>query len=525
MMKHLAAFVCGFMILVFSIPAFSQQVTYSQPLKKDDYRHTEFEIIGKLKVEPATDDPYDSHILVYKNTEGDQKIAVYSPDMKLIGNVQLRFITDGLLGVDFLAFPDHFLMVYQYQEGDFVYCKGLLMDGRGKVLKEPVLIDSSEVGRKRIKSRIYTLLHSDNRNRILIYKINQDKDYDNIFYTFSYDEDLNFLFNSRLTLPMQNKHAFLAGFSLTNDGHFVFVKEGRPTKNSNINEAFLVTKAPMADTFSVVSLPLQGHFLEELKLRVDNKNNRVFLGSFFTNSRRGNVAGLYAGHFNLEDQKFYDLKFLPFGENLRREASQRGSINNSFDNYFIRKLVVRGDGGFLITAEDYYSTSRNNDWNRWNPLYSPWGFSPYYYSPYYSPYSYSPFSPWYYSPYGFNNNRGVNYHYLDVAILSYDSTGKLIWSNFIRKNQQDDDNASFLSYKMINIGSALLFIYNSPFRRSFLLTAMSVTPDGKLSKLPTLRGLDNGYQWMPRYGRQIGARTVVVPCIYRNYICFAKIVF
>ena len=62
-------------------------------------------------------------------------------------------------------------------------------------------------------------------------------------------------------------------------------------------------------------------------------------------------------------------------------------------------------------------------------------------------------------------------------------------------------------------------------RRAYLVTVMNVTPDGKLSKLPTLRGLDQGYQWMPRYGRQISARQVVIPCIYRNYICFAKIDF
>jgi len=511
-------------LLLLALPAVSQQVTYSQPLKEDDYRHTEFEIIGKLKAGEPAQDKYSEHILVYKNNEGNHKIAVYAPNMELIGNVQLKFLTNGLLGVDFLSFPDHFMMLYQYQEGNFVYCKALVLNGNGRIIKNPVMIDSSEVGRKQVKSRIYSMVRSDDRSRIMVYKINQDNDYDNIFYTFSYDENLQFLRNSRLTLPMEDKHSFLAEFSLSNDGYFILAKESRPSKNSNVNKAALVIKAPLADTFTIHPFPLKGHYLERIKLKIDHKNHKVHAGALYTQGRKGDVEGLYAGTYSLSDNEFNQLQFHSFKESLRKSATQRGNLKNAFNNYFIRDFIIRGDGGFLITAEDYYTSSHYNDWNRWNGMYGPWGFSPYY-SPY-SSYYYSPFSPMMYSPYGYRNNRrNVSYHYQDVAILSFDSSQDLTWSNFIRKNQQDEQNASFLSYKMVNIGSALMFIYNSPFRRSFLLTAMSVTPNGKLSKLPTLRGLDQGYQWMPRFGKQIGARTVVIPCIYRNYICFAKIIF
>src|SRR5699024_10692978 len=106
-----------------ALPAFAQQISYSQPLKKDDYRHTEFEIIGKLKAGVPAKDQYKSHILIYKNNRGERKISVYSPNMEFIGNVQLQFLTHRLLGVDFLSFPDHFIMLYQYQEGAYVYCK------------------------------------------------------------------------------------------------------------------------------------------------------------------------------------------------------------------------------------------------------------------------------------------------------------------------------------------------------------------------------------------------------------------
>lgn len=501
----------GVMAITFGItPAWSQQVTYSMPQRDDDYRNTSVEIIGKV----------GSDILVYKNNRGNNVISVYDENMKLVKNVPLQFLPDRTLNVDFVAYPDHFQMIYQFQHKAYVYCFGVLMDQDANVIGQPMLIDSSRVGYGNVKAKIYSVIHSDNRQKVLIYKINQDNNDNNIFYTFLFDSQLNLINNSRLTLSMRENRSFLSDFLLSNDGHFIFIKEARAGANGNLSDATLIIKPPMTDSFIVHSLNLQGKYLDEMKLTLDNVNNKVFMASFYTQQRRGNITGLYAGEYNWDKGSFDDLKFIPFSDDLKMNAKNNSSLNNAFNDYFIRQLVVRGDGGFLLTAESYYTTSGSQPWNRWNYMYSPWGFSPYY-----SPYYYSPFSPFYYNPYNWNNNQGTQYHYNDVAVLSYNADGKLEWSNFIRKQQSDDNNDAFLSYKMVNIASALQFIYNEPFRRSYLITVMSVTPDGKLSKLPTLRGLDQGYTWMPRYGKQISARQVVIPCIYRNFICFAKIDF
>ncbi|TAN18423.1 MAG: hypothetical protein EPN37_05400 [Chitinophagaceae bacterium] len=490
--------------------AWSQQVTYSMPQRNDDYRNTSVEIIGKV----------ENNILVYKNNRGDNTISIYDENMRLVKNVPLQFLPDRVLNVDFAAYPDHFQMIYQFQHKAYVYCYGVLMDQDANVVGQPLLIDSSRVGFGNVRAKIYSVIHSDNGQRVLIYKINQDNDYNNVFYTFLFDPQLNLVNNSRLTLSMRENRSFLSNFLLSNDGHFAFVRVARAGANGNLSNAALVIKPPMTDSFMVHPLNLQGKYLDEMKLKLDNMNNKIFIASFYTLQRRGSIAGLYAGEYNWNGGAFDDLKFIPFSDNLKMDAKDNSSLNNAFNNFFIRQLVVRGDGGFLLTAESYYTTQGNQPWNRWNYMYSPWGFSPYYY-----PYYYSPFSPFYYNPFYWNNYQGTQYHYNDVAILSYGADGKLEWSNFIRKQQSDDNSDAFLSYRMVNIASALQFIYNEPFRRSYLITVMSVTPDGKLTKLPTLRGLDQGYQWMPRYGKQISSRQVVIPCIYRNSVCFAKIDF
>lgn len=120
---------------------------------------------------------------------------------------------------------------------------------------------------------------------------------------------------------------------------------------------------------------------------------------------------------------------------------------------------------------------------------------------------------------------GNRYHYDNIAVMSVDDEGNLLWSNIIDKSQFDDGSDLNLSYLMVNIGSELRFLYNELNRRDFMVTDKGIEPDGTTSTKPTLRNLDKGFTWMPRYGKQISGRTVLVPCIYRSYICFAKVDF
>ncbi|HEY6083361.1 MAG TPA: hypothetical protein VIU45_07880 [Chitinophagaceae bacterium] len=506
------AFLLAALFLFFSpLYLYAQRISYSQP-ERDDYRNTEFEIIGKIGV----------NILVFKNNKNNYAISSYDDDMDPQKRVPLDFLPDKVISVDFVPYSDHFQMIYQYQRKRFVYCYGVTMDANAVRMGQMVLIDSSEVGSQEVKSPVYTVVPAEDKSKIMVYKINQDKNYDNVFYTFLMDKDLNLINNSRLTLPMESKKNYLSNFLLTNEGYLVFDKLVRAGSSDFLNGALLVIKPPAADSFQVHPVNLQQLYLDEIKIKLDNESKKIYMTSFYYKQKRGNVEGIYFGDYDWGKGQFDSQRFIPFDDDLKMSARDQSTVNSAFNNYFIRQLIVKQSGGFVVTAEAFFTTSRYSPWNRWDYMNGPFGMSPYY-SPYYF---YSPFySPWYYSPYYWNSNRGVRYHYNNVAILSYDGKGKLEWSNFVRKEQYDDDNASFLSYQLVNIGSSLHFLYNEPYRSSYILADESITPDGRLTREPTLRNLDRGYQWMPRYGKQISARQVVIPCVFRSYICFAKIDF
>ena len=51
----------------------------------------------------------------------------------------------------------------------------------------------------------------------------------------------------------------------------------------------------------------------------------------------------------------------------------------------------------------------------------------------------------------------------------------------------------------------------------------SIDGDGQITRNPSIKNLDKGFDFMPRYARQIGARQIVVPFMHRNYLCFLRL--
>jgi hypothetical protein len=208
-----------------------------------------------------------------------------------------------------------------------------------------------------------------------------------------------------------------------------------------------------------------------------------------------------------------------FGEELRKEAKGDANTKMAFNDYFIRNVIVKRDGGFLINTESYYTTSRMGSWNRWNYLYG----MPYNSYDYYTTYA-PTYSTWWWRN-RYDNTQAVRHHADNVTILSFDKSGLLQWSNVIHKEQYDDEGDDRISFQLANTGGQLHYIFNMDEKRTLLLNDFLLSPDGKISHNPTLKNLDKGYEFLPKYGKQVSSYQIIIPCYFHNYICFAKIEF
>ena len=499
-----------YLLLLLPVCSFAQQIVYSDVLKENS-REMDFEIIGKL----------NGNILVFKNQASHYAVSVYQGEMDLKDKIPLDFIPNKSFNVDFVVYPDFFYLIYQYEKKGVVYCMAAKLDGNVKTMGEPILLDTTHVGTFG-DNKIYTVINSEDKQKIMVFKI-QKKDEHFNFVTLLYDKQLQLLHKTRQSLDYDDKKDIFSDFFVDNDGNFLFAKSIKSNRD-DIGTLNLVLKAAQEDTFSLKNLPLNKLYVDEIKLKIDNVNKRYILNSFYYNDRRGNINGIYAAIWDVKGDSAYAKVFTPLADSIRSEAKEKGGLKYAFNDYFIRDILLKKDGGYLLVAEDYSTqTTGYNNWNRWDYLYNSPYSNPYYYN-YYSPYS-GGFGRYGYYNNNYGNNNNIRYYYYNIMVLSINNKGVSEWSNIIHKEQSSDYTDNFLSYTTFNTGGEIHFIFNNADKRNQLLVDNVVTPDGALIRNPSLKSYEKGYEFMIRFAKQTGARQIIVPCSYRQQICFAKIEF
>ncbi len=495
-----------------SLFSHSQSIVYSAP-DRNDVRNLDFDIVGKL----------NNNYLIFKNNHNNYTVAVYDDEMKQLATEKLDFLPDRTFNTDILSYRNFFYVFYQYQKRSIVYCMAAKIDGDGKLVGEPMELDTTQISMF-MSNKIYSLLYSEDKQKIAFVKINTKEQVSNQVTCVLFDNDLRRIKKSVANIDMPDRSNFLTEFNIDNKGDLVFVRAAGSSKKDNISDITLITQKKDASDLTLHPLSSSRVYLDDIRLKVDNENNNFLLASFYSKSKRGNVDGLYASLFSKEADSVISTTYTAFDDDLRAEAKNEGNAKYAFNDFFLQNIVMRRDGGYVVAAESVYSSSRGNQYNRWDYLGNYYG--GYGSSLYYSPFSYGGYGygyyPWYRGGFGYNNTR---YFADNIALLSFDSSAKLSWSNVIHKAQYDDNTDDFIGYTTMNTGTEVHFLYNQTERKNVLLSDQTVTPAGKLNQTPTLKNLGRGYEFMPRLGKQVAAKQMIIPCTYRNYICFAKVDF
>jgi hypothetical protein len=490
-----------------SLQSFGQKIVYTEP-EKDDSRRMNFEIIGKVS----------GNFLIYKNTQAKNYIAVYNADMEQTGKEYHNYMPEErLTDVGFLPFNDFAYMLYQYHKKNVVYAMISKIDGNGKLVGEARLIDTTHLNSSG-NNKVYSALISDDKSKIMLFKINSKNKSKFIVSTLLMDNQLTELKRSRFLVPMEEYNDYLDEFNVDNDGDLVFTRFTRNNNNETIVAVELLWKKALSDTVDKISIDLKEKLLDEIHIKVDNANRRYFVSSFYYTSKRSNVEGMYFHMWDKQTKEVVLDETFVISEDLRKEARGESNTKMAFNDYFIKNVIIKKDGGFLLNTESFYTSSRFRNWNRWNYLYGPSNTYDYYstYSPYYNTYYWRNRN---------DNSQAVRYHADNLTILSFDKNARLQWHNVITKTQYDDEGDDRISFQLVNTGGRLHYIFNVEEKRTLLLNDFTLGPDGQVSHNPTLKHLDKGYEFLPKYGKQVGANQIIVPCFFRNYICFAKIEF
>ncbi len=406
--------------LLLFLPIFiqAQHIVYSEP-EDDDTRKTDFEIIGRVS----------GNILIFKNNRTTSVISIYNPEMKLIQRVTLPFIPEKYTNVDFVQYPDFFYLLCEYQKKNIVHLTAFKMDGQGQTVGEPVEMDTTQVSGSN-NGKIYTNIVSEDKQWLMALKINTKNPKTYTFTSFLFTKSLVLQDRHRINMLVQDHADMFTNFELDDQGQLVFTRFARTGSGEYLTHVSFVAKGPDADTFAIRDIGASDRILDELKLKVDNLNNRYLLSAFYYTQRRGNIEGIYTVIWDKAADSKLKESITIFNEDLRALAkSSESNLKIAFNDYFMKKIVPKKDGGYIIISEAEFTTSRGTAFNRSDYLYGP--MSPIdYYSPYYNPYS----------PYNRYGMGTVNrYNAENIMVLSFDKNNNMEWSNVIPKSQFDDE--------------------------------------------------------------------------------------
>lgn len=507
MKKTAAAFLLSF----FSTVIFAQQIVYSPTESQDRAGSSIFNIIGKVK----------QNVLIFKLHNRDAAVSVYDDaTMQLKQRVELSFLPKSkIISIYFLPYADYSWMIYAYHERNYVFCIAVKMDENAKLLGAPQLLDSAKI-KVEDDPKIYSVTRSTDHSKIMILKI-QNRDYDpHLYFTaLVYNDNFTLLRKSQLEDDFNYKEEQYRNFCLDNEGDIAFTKEKRPDfqtyAGGYISHCTLFVNQPGSNTFSTHTFNLSGKLMQDVILKADNVNDHFVMNAFYSSGI--NIEGLYTSVFDLKDLKWVSANFTSLGQGILALAkSDNEKINESLNDYYIQNIILKKDGGFIVTAEkirsNYKTVSAGNSPNR---------------SPSWMLYD------TYQKNRDFLENMNDVYvkdsyqysNYGNILILDADNKGNLNWGNVIHKSQYPLVNGqNYFSYLMMLANGSIDFLFNRPYQQKWILNSESVTPDGNVIENKLLWSLREKYIFLPAEGKQVRSDEIIIPCLYKQHYCFTKIV-
>ncbi len=471
--------------------ASAQDIIYSA-YQKYDLHQGDFSVVGKT----------GGKVYTYRSTNEGFFLDAWDDSMQRTATVILDFFPAKIYETKFIAYPDKIVVLYQSLERGKVVQHAAKLDAMGRLVGEPLRLDSAKTGFFGANKDYFSSAVSDDKHYLAIYAADAKGDNLNLSATVL-DDNLQVI--NRFARVYTNDEKVDAGDAmLDNKGTFyipVYTKAGGEGYFSAMK---LLSLKPGDTRINIARLPLGEKFAASPYLRIDNSKSVIYLGGFYSEKKNGNYDGVLYATYDIAGNAFGGQRMPAFSEELKNMTGAR-SKKRAFNDFQTRQLIVKNDGGFVMVSESYSLTTRSTG--------SPYGYGSGYY-----PMAYGPFM---------GGGRTIReYHYDDILVLSYNGDGTNEWNSFVRKEQySQEDGGMFSSYALLNTGGSLGFLFNTLTGRRSIIQLATVNGEGHADARSLAMNTSDDPDWLPRAGKQVAARELVVPCLRKRQICFVKVLF
>jgi hypothetical protein len=453
-----------------------------------DVRNSNLSIVGKI----------NGTLYTFRSYGKECFLDAYNDNMDKTATVILDFFPEKIYNVRFILFADKMMVLYQSQEGTRITQYAALLNDKGLLQKNPLKVEEKRTSFFGTNNNdFFASAVSDNRQHIMVYSAeNKNKTLD---FTGYWIDASTMKVAKKIKYKYKAREVIAHGDGLMSDSGTFYLPVYTVMGNRNFSDEYSILSISKSESvFKKSSLDIATNFLEFPFQKLDHKNGKIHFASFFSTQRNGNNEGVAAATFDLNSHTFSAPQFMSFDDEMRGEASPKKRAR-ALNEFKINQLIIKNDGGFVVAAEEQYITTQSN--------FMPGiGFYSFYYMPMMA-------------------QSVREYHYNDVLLLSYSADYHKEWHKFLRKEQySQEDGGMFSSYSIMNTGGGLGFLFNDFNSKRSRIQLSSVSADGSMHIGYLDAGNNDDPDWLPRLGKQVDAREIVVPCLRKKQLCFAKIV-
>lgn len=327
--------------------------------------------------------------------------------------------------------------------------------------------------------------YSNDRSKLCFWVSEPDEKNDRVYSWVVVTAKGEVFSKGQLNTQRPHKHAENSNVAVMNNGSvamvFTLMEEDKRMSDPQHTEHFMITASP-DDSGALTSFGDHKYFVSDYELGVNEFDQQFVVSGFYDYKEPDAAHGVFTLKCKGGDA-FVHIEFAPFDRKFVTQiiGARAESDGKELENFFIRKLVPRNDGGLLLVAEFFEITQQ--------------------------------METFYLNGVPQTSSKNV-YNYNDVILVSLDSAGHVEWRHVINKRQSSFASMAYLhSLGVYVCEENVNLLYNDNSGQSNRVMHIRLLRSGIMEQRIILNS-DNEYTAIiPLEGRQTGYNRYVTPVL------------
>ncbi|MBK8849579.1 MAG: hypothetical protein IPN73_05390 [Saprospiraceae bacterium] len=434
----------------------------------------------------------EENVLFFRDKGSEFYFDIFDENMEFKRSVEILF-DERRPAIENIHAIDSFIqMVYAYREGpDYVsrmvrYDKKVNLIDSMELIRGPFLFSPGEM----------RSVLSDDMSKLALFTIDKAR----LFAVVVDTRKMEILTAGDIEVPEYRLYDQFQEAGVSNQGQLFFLFEKNNESWDKEKHMMRLVMSESGQTY-LHDLTCINTVNSGVKMGIDNLNQRLTIAGLYGSKSQNETEGYMvfsATITSLRQPSLHDIQTFPYDENILVDLNgvEKKSKKNQLYDFYIKTLVQRADGGFIMIAELQREYARRNV--------------------------------------GLSNfdrsmaaSRGyVDYYSEDLILFSIQPDGSLFWRKILFKKQfSQDDEGIYSSFFIMKVPSQMHFIFNDEIKNNNTVSEYVIDPLGNYRRNSLLSTEYKNLKLRFQDAVQTSSQSFVVPSEKNGRINLVKITF